>query len=363
MRAALIEAGAGTVFTVHDVIIDHPDGQEVVVDVKAAGLCHSDHFAAELEFFPAPVLLGHEVAGVVAQVGPDVSDIAVGDHVVVCEHSFCGACDRCHAGEPTMCRKRAEATERGSEEPPRIRKGDVPITQAFGVAGFAEQVLVHSSNAVKIDPRMPLDRACLLGCGAVTGLGAIFRVAKVTVGDTVAVIGCGGVGLHAVQGARIAGAQRVIAIDTNPMKLDLATRFGATDVVDASRAEVVETVLGLTDGGVDFAVEVVGGKATAEQAYAMLGPRGTALLVGTPRPGTVLEIDPFDGLMKSKGLRSVGMGSANARIDIPRYVDLYLQGRLLLDELVSRRIGLEDINGAYEALAAGETARAVVVFE
>jgi S-(hydroxymethyl)glutathione dehydrogenase/alcohol dehydrogenase len=238
------------------------------------------------------------------------------------------------------------------------------VTQAFEIGGFAEQVLLHSNNAVRIDATMPLDRACLLGCGGVTGIGASVRTAGVRFGDSVAVVGCGGVGLNAVQGARLAGARQVIAVDIFPGKLDRALRFGATHVVNTAECDPVKQVVELSGGGVDYAIEAVGGnKRTSEQTYAMVGIGGTALMIGAPERGVALEIDVTEMIEQRKSLSGVPLGSVNFKIDIPLFVDFYLQGRLLLDELVSRTIQLKDINDAFEELVAGELARAVVTFD
>jgi S-(hydroxymethyl)glutathione dehydrogenase/alcohol dehydrogenase len=209
---------------------------------------------------------------------------------------------------------------------------------------------------------MPLDRAALIGCGVTTGLGAVFHTAKVPPGATVAVIGCGGIGLNSVQGARIAGAARIIAVDRVPLKLKLAEQFGATDLVDASEGDAVEQVRELTGGGVEFAFEAIGLKATAEQAFAMLRRGGTATVIGMVPMGVTVEVPGFE-LLSEKKLQGSNMGSNRFRVDMPRFVDLYLDGRLKLDELVSARVPLEEINAAFEEMTAGNVARSVIAFD
>jgi S-(hydroxymethyl)glutathione dehydrogenase/alcohol dehydrogenase len=364
VRAAIAEKGGGGKFVIRDdVVLADPIGAEILVDVKGSGLCHSDLIGAEEETFGAPAVLGHEVGGVVAAVGPNVTDFEVGDHVVACLLGFCGKCHRCAAGEKYLCVNFPFGTQREPGEPPRITLDGVPLAQGFDIGGFAEQALIHSNNAVRIDQSVPLNRACLLGCGAATGVGAAVNSAPVRFGDTVAVIGCGGVGLHVVQGARLAGARRVIAVDVNPDKLELAKRFGATDVVEASAVDPVQAVVELSGGGVDYTFEVVGRRETADQAYAMLSVGGTALLVGHQPPGTVVNLDVGQAQYRRVSAKPVAMGSTNFRVDIPLYADLYMQGRLLLDELVSDTISLDDVNDAYSALVGGEIARAVISFD
>jgi S-(hydroxymethyl)glutathione dehydrogenase/alcohol dehydrogenase len=241
--------------------------------------------------------------------------------------------------------------------------GDEPLAQFMNIAGFAEQVLVHESGAVPIRRDVPLDRACLIGCGVTTGVGAAIRSAGVEAGDTVAVIGCGGVGLSAINGARIAGAGRVIAIDRIGSKLDMAKTFGATDTINASQGDVVEHVLAMTSGaGVDHAIEAVGRKDTIEDSYAMLAKGGTATVVGAARPDTIVEI-PALSLLRERRLQGSMMGGVRPAIDIPRYLDFYLDGRLHLDSLVSKRRPLSEINEAFDDMRRGGVARSVIVFE
>jgi S-(hydroxymethyl)glutathione dehydrogenase/alcohol dehydrogenase len=281
--------------------------------------------------------------------------------VVSCVSGFCGACRYCLTGRPYLCPK--VGLNRAPGSPPRLSRGDEPLAPFFDLASFAEELLVHEHYVVTIRPDMPLEKAALLGCGVTTGLGAVLNTAQVRPGDTVAVIGCGGIGLNAIQGAAIAGAGRVIAVDRLPTKLAMAQSFGATDSVDASVDEPVEAVLALTGGeGVDHAIEAIGLKVTAQQAFAMLGRGGTATVIGMVPVGQPLEIDATQ-LLGGKRLQGSNMGSNRFRIDIPRYVDWYLAGRLELDALVSATMPLEQINDGFAMLASGEVARQLVLFD
>ncbi|GGA76562.1 alcohol dehydrogenase [Pseudoclavibacter endophyticus] len=360
MRAAVVSTPGGG-FHLEDVELAAPAGREIVVEVKASGLCHSDISVAEAGMgFPMPVLLGHEVAGIVAEVGPDAHTVKVGDRIVVCMVSGCASCVQCRSGKPYRCLQ-AEPLERGVDDAPRVARDGEAISQFMGVGGFAERVLIHESLAVPIGEDIPFDVACLLGCGVVTGAGAAINTAGIRPGDTVAVIGCGGVGLNTIQGARLAGATRVIAVDLQPAKLEMARSFGATDVVAAGEGDPVEAVRALTGGGVDYSFEVIGLQPTAEQAVRMLKVGGTALLIGVQKPGTVLDLDIFaDVILPQRHILGVSMGSTNPLVDIPMYADLYRQGRFELDALVSERISLDEIGDAYARLAGGSVARAVV---
>ena len=365
MRAAILQNIPGPL-TIDQVTIDAPGPNEVLVRTAAAGLCHSDlHFMEGKYTVPTPVVMGHESAGVVEAVGSDVNYVGPGDHVITCLSVFCGQCEFCLSGRPYLCNR--EGTERAAEGPPRLSFGGAPCGQFASLGSFAEQMLVHEHGVVKIRDDMPLDRAALIGCGVTTGIGAVFRTASVEAGSTVAVIGCGGVGLNCVQGAALAGASRVIAIDTNELKLKLAEQFGATDVINASQANPVEAVRDLLSGprgaaGVDYAFEAIGLKSTAEQAFAMLKKGGTATVIGMIPIGTKVELDGYE-LLSEKRLQGSSMGSNRFRQDMPRYIDLYLGGRLKLDELVSARIGLNAINDGFDAITRGEVARSVVVFD
>jgi S-(hydroxymethyl)glutathione dehydrogenase / alcohol dehydrogenase len=365
MRAAVLHSIPGEL-AIEQVTLDKPGANEVLVRTAAAGLCHSDlHFIEGKYTMATPVVMGHESAGVVEAVGPEVTYVKPGDHVITCLSVFCGHCEFCLAGRPALCTR--IGTERQPGEPPRLSFAGSRCWQFAALGSFAEQMLVHEHAVAKIRHDMPLDRAALIGCGVTTGVGAVFRTARVEAGSTVAVIGCGGVGLNCVQGAVLAGASRVVAVDTVELKLKLAEQFGATDVVNASRGDPVEAVRELLPGargaaGVDYAFEAIGLKKTAEQAFAMLKKGGTATLIGMIPVGTKIEVDGFE-LLDEKRLQGSNMGSNRFRQDMPRYIDLYLGGRLKLDELVSARIGLDEVNAGFAAMTRGEVARSLVVFD
>jgi S-(hydroxymethyl)glutathione dehydrogenase / alcohol dehydrogenase len=358
-KAAVLEAAPGEL-VVDDIQVGDVGPREVLVRTVAAGLCHSDlHFMQGLYPYPLPAVLGHESAGVVEAVGDQVTDFVVGDHVVSCVSGFCGSCRYCLSGRPFICDKVGMTRAPGA--PPRLARRDQALFQFFDLASFSELLLVHEHLLVKIRPDMPLDKAALIGCGVQTGVGAVINTAQVRPGDSVAVIGCGGIGLNAVQAASIVGASRVIAIDRVPEKLALAQAFGATDTIDASSNDPVAAVQELTSGGVDHSFEAIGLKVTAEQAFAMLGKGGTATVIGMVPVGQRLEIDATQ-LISGKRLQGSNMGSNRFRIDMPQYVEWYMSGRLKLDELVSATMPLEKINEGFAALQVGQVARQLILF-
>jgi S-(hydroxymethyl)glutathione dehydrogenase/alcohol dehydrogenase len=359
MKAAVLHTIPGTL-EIEEVEVDTPIGREVLVTTVAAGVCHSDlHFLEGKYTAQTPLIMGHESAGVVEAVGPDVTHCAPGDHVITCLSVFCGHCDYCLSGLPALCSR--PGLERPADATPRVSFDGRPITPFARLGSYAEQMLVHENGVVKITKDMPLDRAALIGCGVTTGLGAVFRTARVEPGSTVAVIGCGGIGLNCVQGAAIAGAARVIAVDMVGSKLDLARTFGATDTVDAAHGDAVAEVMEISKGGVQYSFEAIGLKKTAEQAFQMLRRGGTATVIGMIPVGTMVEVHGAE-LLSEKRLQGSNMGSNRFRIDMPRFVDLYLQGRLKLDELISARVGLADVNAAFDEMRGGEVARSVITF-
>lgn len=359
MKAAVLHE-AGRPLTIEDVVLDAPRADEVRVRVTASGLCHSDyHFMVGDLTCPLPAVLGHEVSGVVEAVGAAVRDVRPGDAVVTCLSGFCGECGQCQTGHTHRCD--AKPGRPATPGDARITLGGKPVYQFGGLGGFAEEVLVHAHSVVKLPDAMPVDVAALLSCGVLTGVGAVVNSAQVRPGQTVAVIGCGGVGLNAVQGARIAGASRIIAVDLNPAKLELAKSFGATDLViggDTAATEVVE----LTGGGVDYAFEVIGLAQTARQALMMLRKGGAVVLVGLPKAGAEYSFPASVFLPKEARIIGSMMGSAPFQLMAPMLAGLYLDGRLKLDALISQRIALGDINRGYEQLAAGEVARSLITF-
>lgn len=362
MRAAVLREVPGQL-EIEEIELSNPGPREVRVRTAAAGLCHSDlHFMEGKYPHPVPAVLGHEAAGVVEAVGDQVSYLQPGDHVISCLSVYCGNCEPCLTGHLSICTNK-RAVMRGKEDEPRIRPvGDGTMSQFLDLSAFAEAMLVHEHALVKVDKKMPLDRAALIGCGVTTGLGAVFNTAKVEPGTTVAVIGCGGIGLNAIQGAAIAGAARVIAIDLVPSKLELAREFGATDLVNGNEGNAVEQVKDLTQGGVHYSFEAIGLKVAAEQAFHMLRPGGTATIIGMIPVGESIEL-PGHAFLPERKIQGCMMGSNRFRVDMPRYIDLYLQGRLKLDELVSKRITLDEVNDGFEAMKSGEVARSVIVFE
>jgi S-(hydroxymethyl)glutathione dehydrogenase/alcohol dehydrogenase len=346
---------------IEEISVSKPGPREVLIRTKAAGICHSDlHFWNGSYPGQVPMVLGHESAGVVEQVGSDVHYVKPGDHVITCLSVFCGHCEQCLTGHMSLCNE--PETNRTKEEAPRLSHNDQPLTQFAQLGSFAEMMLVHEHALVKVREDMPMDRAALIGCGVTTGIGAVIHTAKVEPGSTVAVIGCGGIGLSAINGAALAGAARIIAVDMVPSKLELARKFGATDVVDASDGEAVGKVIEMTGGGVHYSFEAIGLKATAEQAFQMLRAGGTATVIGMIPPGQMVSLHGVDFLSEKK-IQGSFMGSNRFRVDMPRFIDFYLQGKLHLDDLISNRIALTDINEGMEALKTGEIARSVIMFD
>ena len=362
MRAAVLNSQPGQL-DLEDLRIDGPGPDEVLIEVKGAGLCHSDlHFMEGIFRTKLPSVLGHESAGIVEAVGDNVTYVKPGDHVICCVSIFCGQCRQCLSGNPHRCNNPA-ATSRPKGAPPRLTKQDGTAVDQFArLGGFAEQMLIHQNGVVKIVDEMPLDRAALIGCGITTGMGAVFRTAKVPPGASVCVIGAGGIGLAAVQAARIAGAVQVIVVDVADDKLEIARQLGGSHVVNATKVDnVVEAVKELSDGGVDYSFEAIGLKATSEQAFNMLGLGGTATVIGMVPSKQMLEIRGID-LLQEKKLQGSMMGSNQFRTDMPNMVSMYLDGRLKLDEMVSATLTFDQINEGYAAMKRGEVTRQVIVF-
>ncbi len=361
MKAAILNALDGT-FQIENIDIDTPRGREVLVEVKASGLCHSDLHFAEQDFgVPLPALLGHELAGVVLAIGPEVREFAVGDHVVGSLIQFCGHCRACIAGRTYQCTHPEETLRDDPEHAHRLTRNGEGVAQVFGTGAFAERALVHENQLAIVPKELPFAQASLLGCGTITGAGAAINTASVRPGDTVAVIGIGGVGLNVISGAQLAGAARIVAIDMQPKKEELARRFGATDFIDASAGDSVAALQALIPGGVDHAFEVVGIKATSEQAIKMVRKGGGAYLIGVHSPTSTIDVNVTVYMLTNQvSLRGVYMGSSNIKHDIPMYAQLYLEGKLNLDDLISREINLADINDAYKELKSGSIARSVI---
>ena len=360
MKAAVLHE-VNKPLEIEDVPISKPGPREVLVRTKAAGVCHSDlHFQNGSYPYPMPVVLGHESAGVVEAVGSDVTYGKPGDHVITCLSAFCGHCEYCLTGHMSLCEE--PELQRPPNTEPRLGAADAPVYQFLNLSSFAELMLVHEHAIAKIREDMPLDRAALIGCGVTTGVGAVIHTAKVEPGTTVAVIGCGGVGLSCINGAAIAGAGRIIAVDMVPSKLELARKFGATDVVNAGDGDPVAQVMEMTGGGVHYSFEAIGLKISTEQSFKMLRRGGTATVIGMIPVGTMVEFHGPEFLMERK-IQGSRMGSNRFRVDMPRFVDFYLAGKLHLDDMISRRIKLEDVNEAFAELATGNVARSVIEFD
>lgn len=362
MKAAVMRANQ-VPLVLEDVEIDAPGPGEVLVRTVASGICHSDLHVIEGGLpVPPPCILGHEPAGVVEAVGEGVSEVAPGDHVIGCLTAWCGVCRFCTEGRPYLCPTQFAGRPPGAK--PRLAgAGGAPIGQFANLSSFAERMLCPQRSLVKIRDDMPLDRASLIGCGVTTGLGAVINTVRVPAGARVAVVGCGGVGLAAIQGARIVGAGRIVAVDTQPWKLELARELGATDCVDAGAGDPVAAVQALTGGGADFAFECIGLVPTVQQTIGMTGRGGTAVLVGVVPITQLVPISAADLTLGEKKVVGSYMGSNRFRFDMPRYVDFYLDGRLRLDEMISSRIGLDEINAAFDRMRKGEAARQVIVFQ
>jgi S-(hydroxymethyl)glutathione dehydrogenase/alcohol dehydrogenase len=349
--------------TIETVDIDTPTRREVLVRTVATGVCHSDlHVVDGIGRFPTdrPIVLGHEGAGIVEAVGEDVTSVRVGDHVVACLSGFCGTCPQCLSGHPNLCTGGVVA--RPDSATPRLSQNGEPFRQFINISSYAERMLLHENSIVRIDPEIPLDRACLIGCGVLTGIGAAMRSAGIEPGQTVAVFGCGGVGLSIVQGARITGARRIIAVDMFP-KEDMAKRAGATDFVNSSEEDPVQAVRALTGGvGVDHAFEAVGNAKLCRQAIESLAIRGTATIVGVLPPDAEISF-PWMAIRPECKIQTSRMGSNRFRYDIPNYLEFYKQGRLDLDGMVTKTGHLGDINEAFRAMKAGEVARTVLTFD
>ncbi|MDQ0643896.1 Zn-dependent alcohol dehydrogenase [Microbacterium murale] len=359
MKATLVrELGAG--FVSADIDIADPIGREVLVDVKASGLCHTDLTMSRFEMGnPLPGVFGHELAGVVTQIGPGVTELAVGDHVVGCLVQYCGACEKCLSGKVYQC-LHPEKTLRAEGDAPRLSENGLPVGQAFGLGGFAQQALVHENQLVKVPDEIPFAQAALLGCGVVTGAGAVLNTANVQAGDTIVVIGAGGVGLNAINGAVIAGATTIIAVDIADDKLLKAREFGATHVVNSKSVDPVAAVMEITGNGADSVFDFVGTKTVAEQGLEMAAPGGGLYLIGVIDPASHIDVHQVGLIGSQKRIQGVYMGSTTAKHDIPMYAKLYLEGRFELDSLLSKEIALDEVNEGYESLKDSNITRVVI---
>ena len=360
MKAAIMH-GVHQPLTIEQVEIDEPGDREILVRTSASGVCHSDlHYLEDLMPMRTPAILGHEAAGVVEAVGSKVTYVQPGDHVIACGSAFCGECQECLTGHPNRC---VDKPFRTLGDPPRITlNGERVHNSVSNIASFAEWMLLSERGVVKVRDDMPLDVASLVGCGVITGVGAVLNAAQVKPGSTVAVFGVGGVGLSAVQGAYLSGARQVIAVDLLESKLGMAREFGATHGVNASEEDPVEAVRRLSGGGVDYSFEAIGNANVALQCVQSLGLGGTATIIGVIPASETIALGGR-ALAGEKTIKATTMGSNKFRVDMPKLIELYMQGRLKLDEMITRRGELEEINEMFEAMNKGEVARQVIVFE
>jgi S-(hydroxymethyl)glutathione dehydrogenase / alcohol dehydrogenase len=359
VRAAVCRA-FGEPLTIEDLTLAPPQGTEVRVAIKACAICHSDVLSMQGAWGGVlPAVFGHEAAGVVAEVGPHVTGLEPGDHVVVTLIRSCGRCVFCVSGQPVFC----ESTFRLDAEGPLSDRDGAPVRQALRTGAFAEEVVVEAAQVVSIPKDIPFDAASLLACGVITGAGAVTNTAGVEAGSSVVVIGTGGVGLNTVQGAAIAGAREIVAIDLADEKLAAAASFGATRTVNSLRDDAAEAVAEATEGrGADYVFVTVGVKAAIDQGLGLMRRGGTTVIVGMPPSGVMTEFEPVN--LADGGQRIMGskMGAARIQVDIPNLLVLYRQGRLKLDELITGRFTLDEINDAVDRSQRGDTLRNVVLF-
>lgn len=351
----------GKPLEVRDVVVDKPGPREVLIRTVATGVCRSDlHFVDGAYPHPLPFIPGHEAAGIVEAVGDGVSTVKVGDAVVTCLSAYCGHCEFCVTGRMALCT--GQDTKRRLDEAPRLRLVDGPVHQMLNLSAYAEMMLVHEHACVAINPDMPLDRACVIGCAVTTGAGAIFNAADLVPGETVAVVGCGGVGLAAVNAARIAGAGRIIAIDPVADKRALAQKLGATDTIDPATDNAADQVIEMTRGGVHHAIEAVGRPASSAMAVKVLRRGGTATILGMMPLAEKVSLSAIE-LLQGKKLQGSLMGNNRFPVEIPRLVEFYMRGMLDLDTIIAERMPLARINDAFDALRVGDSARSVIVYE
>ncbi|MEL7542517.1 MAG: Zn-dependent alcohol dehydrogenase [Pseudomonadota bacterium] len=347
--------------TIEDVDVRAPAAGEILVATKACAICHSDiHFVEGAWPSELPAVYGHEASGVIEAVGEGVRDMKVGDHVVVTLIRWCGSCHSCSRGKQTVC----ETTFPLSDASPLTNAQGETLEHGLGTGAFAEKILVEQSQAVVIPDDIAFDVAALLACGVITGFGAVTNTAAIEAGSNVVVIGTGGVGLNAVQGARHAGANRIIALDIEDEKLEAALAFGATDALNARANDVSKKVRALTGGRkADYVFVTVGAPAAFDQAFRFLGRAGTVVLVGMTEQGVTAKYDPGTMAFMEQNIIGSKMGSARIQVDIPMLIDLYQQGRLKLDELITRRYPLAQINEAIADVKEGSALRNVIMFE
>jgi S-(hydroxymethyl)glutathione dehydrogenase/alcohol dehydrogenase len=365
MVRAVVFTAPGRPIEIVDVDLAEPGPGEVKVKIAAAGVCHSDLHVRRGEWQPpVPLVMGHEGSGVVEQVGPGVSGLAEGDHVVLSWVAPCGQCRHCRAGREARCQLVATVVAPGGvlhDGTSRLSRDGEIVHHYLGVSSFAEYAVVPASGAIRVRDDAPLDTVALVGCAVATGVGAVTNTAGVEPGSTVAVIGCGGVGLSVVQGARLAAAERIIAIDVRPEKTALALRLGATDEIDASNSDPVAALLDLLPDGVDYAFDAIGKTSTTEQAVRMLGLGGAAVIVGLPPTGATASFEPLALAEADQRILGSNYGSVRPAIDIPALVDRYMSGDLLLEELISSRRPLAAASAALDELEVGQSFRTLLI--
>jgi S-(hydroxymethyl)glutathione dehydrogenase / alcohol dehydrogenase len=351
---------------VEEVTLDAPSRDEVRVRLAACGVCHSDlSVISGLLRSKLPCVLGHEGAGIVEEVGEGVTHVKPGDKVLLAWVTSCSRCFYCRMGKPHLCEvgEQINKTNRMPDGSSRVHQGGQDLWVFSAVGAMAEAAVVPASAAVKLPPDAPLDKCALLGCAVITGVGAVFNTAQVTPGSSVVVFGAGGVGLNAIQGAAIAGAERIVAVDAQPARLETARRLGATDVVDATKDDPVAAVRALTSGrGADYAIEAIGRTRTVEQAWASVRKAGTCVVIGIGSMKETVSINALMLPMLEKRLLGCWYGSANVHVEIPRLLALYRRGKLKLDELITRTYPLSAVNQAFSDLTSGANARGVIVF-
>ena len=353
---AVVARAQGEPVTIETIEVPDPGPGEVLVAVKACGVCHTDlHYREGAINDEFPFLLGHEAAGIVEEVGSDVTEVAVGDFVVLNWRAVCGQCRSCRRGRPWYCFATHNATQ-------KMTLDGVELSPALGIGAFAEKTVVAAGQATKVDPAAPPEVAGLIGCGVMAGLGAAMNTGNVGRGDSVAVFGCGGVGDAAIAGAHLAGAHTIVAVDLDDRKLEMAREFGATHTVNSSVEDPVEAIRAVTDGnGVDVAIEAVGLPVTYQQAFNARDLAGTVVLVGVPNPEATLELPMIEVFGRGGSLKSSWYGDCLPSRDFPMLIDLYLQGRLDLDRFVSETIALDEVEEAFHKMERGEVLRSVVV--
>ncbi len=350
--------------TIEDVEIDHPKGTEVLVKIMASGVCHSDHviWSGHRAVFAPPMILGHEVAGIVEEVGPQVTTVKPGDHVIAGGGlRFCGRCKNCRANRAYMCLNKFTSNRGPNDKPGVTWKGNKIRGIGGDSVGFAQKSLTDELSLVKIDDDLPMDRMALIGCGVTTGLGAVLRTAKVPPGATVAIIGTGGVGSSVIQGARIAGAGQIIAVDVVDSKLETSKKFGATHTVNAAKVNAVEAIKELSDGGVEYSFEAIGNVKTIEQAILCLMPRGTATLIGVTPDADELKVNAYFVISGERRIQGHHLIYSVGALDQRYIVNLYKRRLLNLDDMVSRHGRLEDLDSAFRAMEKGEVVRTVLL--